>query len=394
MRLFKSNKILSFFESKEHRLDPFPWYEEMRESSPVYFDGRLDAWNVFRYDDVSTILSDYSQYSSRGEGRDPLLQSMIKADPPKHEWLRAFLTGAFSPSSIASLEPKIWEIANGLIDRVLPDGKMDVVKDLSAALPNAVIGDMLGIPTDDRQKLKRLSDAYLKIDDAHGNGSSDDLHPKRVLAEYFAELIERRRGDNGTDLISKLIAAEVDGRKLSKEELVGACSLLLVAGLETTTNLITNAVRVLVERKDVWTSLKKEPELVLTAAEEVLRFYSPDQVRPRTAAKKATVRGKTIGSGQTVLAWLGSANRDESKFKNASSFDLRRRPNPHLAFGTNIHFCIGAPLARLEAKIAIRTMLKQFEEINGFPGAQLEPWDNFRYFGLKHLAVRFSSAKP
>ncbi len=234
--------------SNEQRLNPFPWYRTMRESAPVCFDPRGQIWGIFRYDDVQRVLSSYAQFSSefRAGGQDPsslFAASMISSDPPRHRQLRTLVTQAFTPRAVDALAPRITQIVHDLLDRVGPAGRMDVVDDLSYPLPVIVIAELLGIPAEDRERFKRWSDATVAM--AGTAGMAVPEHPsvaQREMGAYFVAMIERRRREPGDDLISSLLAAQIDGQHLTLPELLGFCTLLLVAGNETTTNLIANAI--------------------------------------------------------------------------------------------------------------------------------------------------------
>lgn len=383
--------------AREHALNPFPWYHAMRAFSPVAYDARRGTMSVFGYDDVQRVLSDHAVFSSRfgggdGDPSEPISTSLISTDPPRHRQLRNLVTQAFTPRAVARLVPRIGEIVDGLLDTVAPTGRMDVVGDLAYPLPVIVIAELLGIPTEDRARFKRWSDTMVtgrqEMDPGEPEGEQRDPHTQ--MAAYFGEMIARRRREPRDDLISNLIAARIDGEQLTELELIGFCTLLLIAGNETTTNLIGNAILCFDEHPDALRQLVEQPDLLPSAIEEVLRYRSPVQMMFRHAVADTMIREQPVRAGQTVMAWIGSANRDEAQFPDADRFDITRTPNRHLAFGHGIHFCLGAPLARLEAKIALGAMLQRLSNMRRVPG-QLEPMGGSIVFGVRSLPIIFDA---
>ena len=363
-------------------LDPFPWYAMMRESAPVFLDPRRHSWSVFKYNDVQRVLSEHSSFSSQFIGSDqPLDASMISMDPPRHRQLRSLVTLAFTPRTIGRLEPRIIEIVNELLDRVAPQGKMDVINDLSIPLPVTVIAELLGVPLADRESFKLWSDQLV------GSAPSDGKDPQEAMSDYFKWIVEQRRKDPQDDLISALLAAQIDGNHLTEQELMGFCVLLLVAGNETTTHLIGNAIWCFDDHPQAWEELRANPALLPNAIEEVLRYRSTVKLMFRVATQDTRVGDKDIPAGAGVAAWIGSANRDEEQFPNAATFDIHRSPNRHLAFGYGIHFCLGAPLARLESKVALGILLERFPNMRRNRDVALEPVTSFVLYGLKNLPV-------
>ena len=372
--------------TEDQALNPFPWYHHMRESQPIQYQPQYRSWQVFRYDDVQRVLSDYSAFSSSfsgGQRQDPLSVSVISMDPPRHRQLRNLVTQAFTPRAVAQLSGRITTIVNDLLDRVIETGHMDVVSDLAYPLPVIVIAEMLGIPQEDRARFKVWSDAVV------GASYPDGGNPQAEMSEYFLTMIEQRRHEAKDDLISALLNAQIDGQHLNQQELLGFCILLLVAGNETTTNLIGNAFLCFDEHPEVMEQLRAEPALLPGAIEEVLRYRSPVQFMYRRAAANITLGDQEIRAGQMVLAWIGSANRDERQFPNPDVFDIKRTPNRHLAFGHGIHFCIGAPLARLEARIALTIMLERLHNIQRVRSVPLEATGSAIVYGVQHLPITF-----
>lgn len=382
------------FPALEQPLNPFPHYEAMRRSDPVSQDRESGAWHVFGYGDVQRVLSDHATFSSRFGGDNPsetgqlFAASLINTDPPRHRQLRSLVTQAFTPRAVEALAPRIAALTEELLDPVVPAGSTDLIEQLAYPLPVIVIAELMGIPAADRARFKHWSDVIV----SQSRDDEDRSPGNRDMAEYFLEMIEERRHRPGQDLISSLLLAEIDGQKLSVMELLGFCTLLLVAGNETTTNLIGNAVLCFAEAPGTAERLAAEPELLPQAIEEVLRYRSPVQSMYRVAAVDTEVRGRPIPAGSPIVAWIGSANRDGHQFPHPDVFDVGRSPNRHLAFGQGIHFCLGAPLARLEAKIALQAVLSRLPGLAVEPGARLERMASTIVFGVKQLPVRWQPA--
>jgi cytochrome P450 len=374
--------------------NPFPWYEQMRRKSPVHVDPHSGVLSVFRYDDVQRALSDYEAFSSERGGRDgsatsALSTSLISSDPPRHRQLRNLVTQAFTPRAIAQLAPRITTIIGELLNRVAAAGCMDLIADFADPLPVIVIAEMLGIPTSERARFKRWSDAIVSTS-APTDGELSFMDAQREMAIFFSRLIAERRADPRDDLISHLIAAEIDGQRLTEIELIGFCVLLLVAGNETTTNLLGNAILCFDEQPDAYERLRAQPDLIPGAIEEVLRYRSPVQSMYRAATGETDLGGVVTYPGQPIIAWIGSANRDEARFPNAHVFDIERAPNRHLAFGHGIHFCLGAPLARLEARLALEALTSHFCNIRRVPDAPIRWMESSIVYGVKTLPITFA----
>ena len=375
--------------------DPYPWYRQMRQSAPVHYDPKDGCWNVFGYNDVQRILLDHETFSSNLSGQmpvgndDAIQTSIIALDPPRHNRLRSLVNKAFTRTSIGDLAPRISAITAELLDKIVAAGQMDVVRDLAYPLPVTVIAEMLGVPPDDRERFKRWTDAIVGEPEAYREAPDAE----RQLGEYFVQIVDQRRRQPRHDLISALLQAEVDGERLSMVELLGFCVLLLVAGNETTTNLIGNAVLCFAENPDVPQRLRETPSLLPMTIEEVLRYRSPVQALPnRVATRDVEVAGQQIKRGQQVVFWLGSANRDEAKFPDAERFIMDRTPNPHLAFGAGVHFCLGAPLARLEARIALAALLERCPNLEVDESGVVLGQSPI-VFGPKRLPVRFGESQ-
>ncbi|MGZ6322438.1 MAG: cytochrome P450 [Ktedonobacterales bacterium] len=376
--------------------NPFPWYEQMRRESPTYVDPHSGVLSVFRYDDVQRALSDYEAFSSERGRRDEsassaLSTSLISSDPPRHRQLRNLVTQAFTPRAIAQLAPRIKTISDELLDQVAASGRMDFIADFADPLPVIVIAEMLGIPTSERARFKRWSDAVVSTSAPTDEGLNF-MDAQREMAIFFSQLIAERRADPRDDLISHLITAEIDGQRLTEVELIGFCVLLLVAGNETTTNLLGNAILCFDEQPDVYERLRVQPDLIPGAIEEVLRYRSPVQLMYRAATGETDIGGVVTYPGQPIVAWIGSANRDEARFPDAHVFDIERAPNRHLAFGHGIHFCLGAPLARLEARLALEALTTRFRTVRRVPDAPIRWMESSIVYGIKTLPITFAPA--
>ena len=385
------------FPALEQPLNPFPRYEAMRHSEPVFQDQETGVWHVFRYDDVQRVLSEHATFSSRIGGDNPsetgqlFAASLINTDPPRHRQLRSLVSQAFTPRSVEALGPRISELTDELLDPVVGAGAADLIDQLAYPLPVIVIAELMGIPAADRDRFKQWSDVIVS-QTRPGTDETGHMAAHRELAEYFTGMIEQRRRRPGNDLISGLLAAEIDGQKLSVIELLGFCALLLVAGNETTTNLIGNAVLCFTEVPGTAERLLAEPALLPQAIEEVLRYRSPVQSMYRISAVDTTLRGLPIPAGSPIVAWIGSANRDGEQFPHPEVFDVGRSPNRHLAFGQGVHFCLGAPLARLEARIALQAVLSRLPGLAVDPEAQLERMESTIVYGVKQLPVSWQAA--
>jgi cytochrome P450 len=366
---------------QETRWNPYPIYARARREHPVYQHPDFPIVSVFRYADVQAILRDPENWSNNFrdlglEVDDLPPPSMLAQDPPEHTRLRSLVNQAFTPRIIRRLEPRIHEIANQLFDEALERREVDFVEALTYPLPVIVIAEIIGVPTDDREQFKRWSDGAVE-----NLGAGLFVPPtrerieriKNLLSEmgtYFSTLAEQRQREPREDLLSGLVRAEVEGSKLSHGEMIQTLVLLLVAGNETTTTLISDAVVDLLEHPQELARLREHPELLQSAVDEVLRYSSPVQLDPRRATRAVELHGVTIQANQVVVSWLGSANRDEDVFSDAERFDIGRKNNPHLAFGFGPHYCLGANLARLEAQVAIGTLLERtrsFERIDDAP---------------------------
>jgi cytochrome P450 len=388
--------MMDFF-SDEARRNPYPTYEQLRSHSPVLHEPRADMWMVFDYEGVKRALSDHEAFSSSVAPPGTMTsQWLVFFDPPRHTKLRALIMRAFTPRAVASLEPRIQALAQELLRPAVERGEMDMVADFALPLPLRVIAEMLGVPIEDQLRFQRWSEVIMALSHAlAGSEEAERAHRefREVTAEmraYLEGLVEQRRAAPQDDLLTRLVQAEVDGERLTEEEILGFFQLLLSAGHETTTNLLSNAILCLLENPEQLARLRAVPELLPSAIEEVLRYRSPVQTMFRVTKRDVTLHGQVIPAGKGVLPMIGSANRDATKFHDAGRFDITREPNPHIAFGHGIHFCIGAPLSRLEARIALSAFL---ERVGGFELATDAPWEPrkaFHVHGPARLPLRLS----
>lgn len=346
--------------------DPYPVYRQLRDDAPVFRAETSNTWVLSRHEDVIAALLDHQTFSSVNgvfptPPDAPFLESflpmMIMMDPPRHDQLRGLVSKAFTPRRIAALEAGIDELAASLTEGLTSsEGRTDFVGDFAGILPAMVIADLLGVPREDRQQFRQWSSTLIQSNPAHGE-VAEGLAAAAAVYGYFADFLADRRQKPRDDLMSALVAAEIDGHNLSDDELLGFCLLLLIAGHETTTNLLGDAAVVLAEHPQSRHRLAADPALIGHAVEELLRYDSPVQGLSRVLTADVTLHGTTMSQGDSVLLLFGSANRDERVFARPDVFDIDRKPEHQVAFGRGIHFCLGAALARMEARIALRALL-------------------------------------
>ncbi|MGR6855450.1 cytochrome P450 [Bacillus halotolerans] len=376
--------------NKQDAYHPFPWYESMRKEAPVTYDEDNQVWSVFLYDDVKKVIGDKELFSSyMPEQTSSIGNSIINMDPPRHTQIRSVVNRAFTPRVMKQWEPRIQDIADDLIHRFHGRSEFDLVQDFSYPLPVIVISELLGVPSEHMDAFKTWSDILVSTprdgsEEAERAFLKERNKCEEELAAFFAGIIEEKRKKPEQDIISILIKAKETGEKLSGEELIPFCTLLLVAGNETTTNLISNAMYSILDTPGVYDELRRHPELVPQAVEEALRFRAPAPVLRRIAKRDTEIGGQQMKEGDMVLAFVASANRDEAKFDRAHKFDIHRHPNPHIAFGHGIHFCLGAPLARLEAAIALTALTQTFSHMEP---VSITPIENSVIYGLKSFRV-------
>jgi cytochrome P450 len=363
----RDNSLLS-----QIRDNPYPLYSQLLAFAPVQWNDVLHAWTLARYADVVATLTDarFSAERSAGETRPTggaprltAVRSMLVSDPPDHTRLRALVQKAFTPRMVEQLRPRIIAIVGELLDRMAErSGAVDLIGDFAYPLPVVIIAELLGVPAEDRVKFHAWSGVVAaSLDPLISESLASQVGDARdALHAYLRGIIAERRRAPRADLISALVAVEEQGDVLSEPELVIMCTLVLIAGHETTVNLIGNGMLALLRHPDELARLRADAALITSAVEELLRFDSPVQLTARIALENLQVGGRTIERGQWVLALLGAANHDPAQFPDPEKLDLTRTPNNHVAFGRGIHFCLGAPLARLEAQIAIAALVRRY----------------------------------
>jgi len=397
----------------EFASDPYPAYAWLREHSPVHrttLPSGVEAWLVTRYADARQALADGrlsknpdhhaedAQGKSRtgipGERSANLMTHLLNIDPPDHTRLRRLVSKAFTPRRVAEFTPRVQELTDGLIDRFAARGEADLIHEFAFPLPIYAICDLLGVPREDQDDFRDWAGMMIR----HGGGPRGGVaRSVKKIRGYLAELIHRKRGDLGEDLISGLIRASDHGEHLTENEAAAMCFVLLFAGFETTINLIGNGTYALLrnpgQRARLQASLQRgETELLDTGLEELLRYDGPVELATwRFATEPLTIGGQPIATGDPVLVVLAAADRDPARFTGPDTLDLARRDNQHLGYGHGIHYCLGAPLARLEARTALETLLRRLPDLElAADPADLRWRGGLIMRGLRELPVRFT----
>ncbi len=381
--------------------DPYPLYRRLREEAPVHWDPYLHAWVVTRYDDAVTVLHRFNaartpspdRLAALGMGElTPIAALMVRQmlflDQPAHGRVRRLAAVAFTPRRVARLRDHIREIADRLVADLPAEGGFDVMELLANPLPAIVTAEMLGVPTADHQLLKSWSQDFAEM---LGNFQHNPGRVRRTIqsveemVSYFRAAVIREAAEPTEGLINALVTAEVDGDRLTEEEIVANVIVTMVGGQETTTNLIGNGLLTLMRHPDQLARLRSDLGLLPAAVEELLRYESPSQHTARLAPAGAVLAGSEISEGDAVIAVMGAANRDPDRFTDPDRLDLSRADNRHLAFGWAAHFCFGAPLARIEAQIAFETLLSRFPRLTPEPGHDVRWRPNLGLRGLTEL---------
>ena len=391
--------------------DPYPFYARLRTEAPVYrttLPHKQMAWLVTRYEDVLSILKNewfvkdrLNAVSPEENGKTPwvpgvfkpLTRNMLDVDEPDHTRLRALVRKVFTPRLIEQLRERIQMLCDDLLDAAQRKGSMELISDYALPVPATVIADLLGVPPEDRRKFHRWSSKIVSV----SPGAAAGLQGLRLipsvwpLMRYLRKQFKQRRSDPKDDLITALVQAEEAGDKLSEDELLAMGFLLLVAGHETTVNLIASGTLALLEHPEQMEMLMHNPSLIKPTVEELLRYTSPVQIATeRFTREDVEIAGTMIPRGELVLAVIGSANRDERQFENPDTLDITREPNRHLAFGKGIHHCLGAPLARMEGQIAINTLVHRFPNLRLAVAPESLRWRRGLFVrGLEKLPLAF-----
>jgi cytochrome P450 len=350
--------------------DPYPLYERLRDEAPAYWNERLRFWALSRHADVLAAFKDPVRFSSAGgvslersSQSDPSsVAFFIAMDPPRHDKYRNLVSKAFTPRRIAELEPRIRTLTDAYIDRFVDAHRCDFIGDFSARLPMDVVSEMLGVPPDDRDTLRAWADLVLHREPGVSEVPPSGLAASGNLLQYFARLVAERRAEPGDDLTSALLAAELDGERLTDREVMAFLFLMIIAGNETTTKLLGNAVYWLWRNPDQRALVRAQPDLVPRWVEETLRYDNSTQALARTLTTDVALHGKTMRAGDKVLLLVGAANRDERAFPDPDRYDLLRDHAESLSFGKGTHFCLGASLARLEGRVALDAVQRRFPD--------------------------------
>ena len=387
--------------------DPYPYYAQLRHDAPVYWSDSHQAWYLTRHADVEAVARNRSVSSSRvpaimsqvpQEQRDefePFAHAvaswMLFIDPPDHTRLRGLVNKAFTPRMIGGLREQIQRIIDDLLDRVTPKAAMDVISDFALPLPATVISTMLGVQPEGQDQFKQWSDDIVMAFSGHADPVDRFRRGQQSLfelADYFRPFVTRLRHDPQDDIMGALVMAEEAGDQLTEEELFANCVLLLVAGHETTTNLIGNGLLALLRHPRQFALLREEPALIRSAVEELLRYDSPAQNFSRLALEDIEVGGTTIRQGDRIFLCYGAANRDPEQFEHPDQLDIRRPVNHHVAFSNGIHYCLGAALARLEGQLALQALVERMPKMT-LTAEPVEWNSNLSLRGVKALHVTF-----
>lgn len=376
------------FQSRSEEFFPLDWFRQMLSEKPVYYHEDTDTWNVFRYDDVKQVLSNHEFFSAEGtrttiavgaknkEGTPPDKLNISSIDPPRHQKSRSLLSAAFTPRSLKNWEPRIRNIAKQLVADIELDTTIDIVQALAAPLPSMVMADLLGIPLGESHRFKNWVDILFQPTNQE-NAQDIEVKKQEAAQEYYEFLypiVVRKRTYPGDDIITDLLNVDVDGEKFTEDEVVRTTMLLLGAGIETTSHMVSNTFySFLYDDKSLYNQLRQSPELVPLAVEEMLRYRFHNAKRNRTVKQDNQLLGVDLKKGDVVICWMSAANMDEQMFENPFELNIHRPNNKkHLTFGNGSHFCLGAPLARMELIIALTAFLERVSSIESVESFDLE----------------------
>lgn len=381
------NEITNF-QSRAEEFFPIDWYKEMLHKHPVYYHEKTNTWNVFKHEDVKQVLSNYEYFSSEGhrttiyvgadnkQEKPSSLTNLTLVDPPQHRKSRSLLAAAFTPRSLKNWEPRIQQIAKELVEDIPENSTVNIVEALAAPLPCMVIADLFGVPIQDRNQFKEWVDILFQPFDKERleEIAQQKQQAAKEYFQYLYPIVTQKRSNLSDDIISDLIQAEADGEKFTDEEIVQMTMLLLGAGVETTSHVISNTFYSLLYDDDsIYEEIRNNLDLVPNTVEEMLRYRFHMSRRDRTVKKDNNLLGTELKKGDVVIAWMSACNMDEAMFEDPFTIDIHRSNNKkHLTFGNGPHFCLGAPLARLEMKIALETFAQKFPRIQAVDGFELE----------------------
>lgn len=376
--------------------DPYPTYKRLRDEAPIYRNDDLRFWAVSRYEDVLAAFKDTQTFSnakgvsleSSTAGDPSATSSFLAMDPPRHDHMRALISKGFTPRRVVELEPRIRELTRRYIDAFAANGSCDVIGEFAGKLPMDVVSEMLGVPEADRDLLRGWADTVMHREPGQIEVPLAGMQASGKLFRYFGELVARRKSELGSDLVSALLEASLDGVRLEDREVVAFLFLMIIAGNETTTKLIGNALYWLWRNPDQRAALRSNSELLPNWIEETLRYDNSTQMLARTVSGGAVIHGRQLNDGDKLLLLVGSANRDERVFDRAAEYDIRRDTGQHVSFGKGTHFCLGASLARLEARVALEEFWKRLPSYEIEP-AGIERVHNPNVRGFAKLPIRW-----
>lgn len=372
--------------------DPYPHYRQWRENQPVFRDEESRDWIISRHEDVLNALKNHKLFSSSAfaeSEQSAVALPLLSDDPPRHTKLRALVNRAFTSRTLREIEGGIEELSKKMIASIETGTPVDIAEAFTIPLPVSVISQMMAIPQERGEDFKRWSDALTGTSEA--TDMEERMPDVMAMASFFSSLIPGRRENPGDDLISKIVNAEVDGERLSDEDIAGFCMLLLIAGNETTTNLLSNLLHHAASNPGVWEALRADRTKIDAAIEEIFRYDAPVQYVFRTVTEDIELHGQKLSAGDLAILLMGSANRDNEQHEAPDEFRLDRVSNSHLTLGHGIHFCIGAPLGRMEARLALEAMLDRFASVRHAEKENIRT-HSLMLRGFHHLWLEFDPA--